>query len=440
MLKTSQALCPAWLSAGGIMGFYNEGANCKTMIQGTIIGACRAFLMVGLAWQPIANHSAQTPVPTPPTANFSVKPTDYTPPGPNLGYFIFNIAPGQSFQSQVLIVNKGGASGTAIISAVDGLTGATSGIVYADNSAPRQDVGSWIILDETQVTLQPGGQAIVHFHGTVPQTAWVGQHVGGIAVENATTTASSPSSNIQIKTVQRTIIAVEIDNPGASVERLELSNAQFGGGNGQQILTLNLQNSGELFLQPTGTVTITDGSGKKIQSIPVKMDKILPHSSLAYPIALSGQALAPGDYQAIVSLTYGKTNQSLQVTKPFTVTAQAIVQTFGEKAAKQYLAGAFSNIPWWAYALIGIGVLLLVGLGLQVVLMRRKMRQQVTATKVNAKQSTPNRAASQRLMPDAMLPLGDTTPQGSSSQQQRSSNKLRETSSAGESDEMTRYT
>jgi Protein of unknown function C-terminal (DUF3324)/Bacterial protein of unknown function (DUF916) len=304
----------------------------RVMIQGSIAGLCHIFLAVGLLFHPSPSLPSSTP-----TAIFTVSPIDYAPPQDHVSYFIFAISPGQTFQSQVLITNQGNVPGTATISAVDALTGPTSGIVYEDRSAACQDVGSWIVLDETKVTLQPGEKHVVHFRGTIPQRTWIGQHVGGIVIENDALGESSAQNNIQVKVRQQAIVAVEIDNPGANVEQLALSEATFDRANEQQVLALHLQNTGEVFLEPAGSVVIADSSNITLQTTPIKMEKVLPHSSFAYPIAIKDNVLPPGKYQVHVTLIYGKTKKTLHSTIPFTVSDQSFTQTYGNKA-KLYLS------------------------------------------------------------------------------------------------------
>jgi Bacterial protein of unknown function (DUF916)/Protein of unknown function C-terminal (DUF3324) len=410
------------------------------MRQGSIAGIWPSFLMIGLLLHPFSSQSLLSATPTPtPTAKFAVRPTDYTSPRTGISYFVFTLSPGQSFESQVLISNDGDAAGTATVSAVDGLTGTASGIVYADRSVLAQDVGKWIALDETRVTLQPGEKHVVHFHGTVPQTSWIGQHLGGIVVESDTIDTNSSNSKVQIKVRQQSIEAVEIDNPGASVERLESSGIQFGGSNGQQVLTLNLQNTGELFINPTGKVSVIDSSGKTLQDIPIKMNLILPHTSFTYPIALSGQILMPGNYKADITLNYGKTNQILHVVSPFTVTDQTILHTYGNKTGQQYLAA--SRTPLWVYAVVALAVLLIIGMGFLLISTRRRMRKQMLLATANSQQSASNRTSKRQVfsdtMPDATLPLGDVAPPGTPPQNQRSPDKSRRATSHEEENEMT---
>jgi len=61
---------------------------------------------------------------------------------------------------------------------------------------------------------------------------------------------------IQINIQHLTILAVQINLPGATIEQLEATGIQLGGANGYQTLLIGLHNSGTTMLKPFGTLQI----------------------------------------------------------------------------------------------------------------------------------------------------------------------------------------
>src|SRR5258708_7339260 len=103
--------------------------------------------------------------------NFAVQPVLYDPSNPvTRSYFVFESNPGVVVKSNVRVTNTGTARGSAILYPVDATTGQTSGAVYLNQGDPRKDVGAWITLGTSQLTLNPGQSQIVSFQVTIPSS------------------------------------------------------------------------------------------------------------------------------------------------------------------------------------------------------------------------------------------------------------------------------
>src|SRR5579859_6713384 len=90
-------------------------------------------------------------------ASFALKPLLYDPALPaTRSYFVLQVRPGDVIADKVRLVNTGGVSGTAFLYPVDATTGQTSGAVYLSSQSPRRDVGAWVRLSRSKVTLGPG--------------------------------------------------------------------------------------------------------------------------------------------------------------------------------------------------------------------------------------------------------------------------------------------
>lgn len=263
-------------------------------------------------------------------ASFSLQPVQHAAANPvTASYFVLNTQAGTILHEQVRVSNTGGTRGSAALYGVDATTGQTSGVVYEPKTAPRSDVGAWLTLTSQQVSLDPGQSQVVSFTVMVPQGARPGQHAGGIVAENLAIEQGTPTSGVQINIQHQTIVAVQVNVPGALVERLEASKIAVGGSDGYQTLSLTLRNSGTQMLKPNGTLQVFDG-GARVQNLPITMDTLLPQTEIAYPVYVRGRALGEGTYTAQVTLRYGANNaQLLRYTTTFVVTSADIQQVFG---------------------------------------------------------------------------------------------------------------
>ncbi len=259
---------------------------------------------------------------------FGLRPVLYDASNPvTKSYFVFDSRPGTILHNRVRVTNSGTATGTAILYAVDATTGQTSGTVYLSHNDVRRDVGAWITLRMQSITLAPGQSRIVPFQVTTPKIVRPGQHVGGIVAESMMPESASQSNSLQIQIQNLTILAVQVNLPGAQLEQLVATGIQPGGANNYQTLLVGLRNTGTMMLKPHGTLQVTDAQGSLLQTLPLKLDTFLPQTAIDYPVYLQKKALGVGSYRATLTLIYGHGHE-LHYTTVFTITGQQIAKVF----------------------------------------------------------------------------------------------------------------
>jgi len=303
---------------------------------------------------------------------------------PKLGYFVYPASAGTTLQGAVTVTNTGDESGTVKLYPADATTGATTGTVYLTDTAPT-GVGTWISLGSSSLTLQPGQHEQVPFTVHVPGRAAAGQYVGGIVAETvreATGPKSKRKTNVQIRVRNLSIVAVEVEVPGAQVAKFT----------GRQQVFITMSNDGNVLRKPTGAVTIQSTKGTKIQRIPFHMDTFLPHTSIQYPVQLK-KALPPGQYVAAVEMTYSGTGsagvETSSAAPQFSVSSQNVQKVFNPGKPTQVgpggvVAASKSSSKLWEYIAIGLGALLLAGGGYFAAVFRQRRPVTVTATPVPA--------------------------------------------------------
>ncbi len=281
----------------------------------------------------------------------------------SMAYFIFKTNPGSHIQNAVRVVNTGHTAGHAALYTTDATTGETSGTVYLERTDKSQDVGKWLSVALSSLTLAPGESAIVPFDLMVPPKVRSGVHLGGIGMEITPIENSSNTlikkGNLQIHTRILTIVAVEIILPGKPIEALSATGIEAGGANDYQTLQLALHNTGNQMLKPAGTLEVMDAHGVHLQTLPIKMDTFLPMNSISYPVYLK-KALGDGSYQVILTLAYGN-HHRLRYSTIVTITPQQVQQAFPPRTLQPPVMS--SSLPLWVYLVggsIGVGVLFLV--------------------------------------------------------------------------------
>ncbi|MDX6451512.1 MAG: hypothetical protein QOH16_1561 [Gaiellaceae bacterium] len=312
-----------------------------------------AILLLSLVLAPLAKAAAPAPA-------FGLRAVG----NPKLGYFVYSLAPGSVQQGGVIISNSGTATGTVKLFTADATTGRTTGTVYLTDRKGTH-VGSWISLSTTSLTLKPGQHQTVHFTVRVPANADPGQWVGGVVAETShqvTGPKSKQKTSVQIKIRDLTIVAVQVNVPGAPRIAFTIGGVKTGGQRGFQEVITHFASTGNLLVKPTGTVTIRDKQGKTLQVLPFKMDTFLPQTAIDYPLLLK-KALPPGDYAATVRLVVpgvaGAAAKVVTAHPAFSVSKQDVQQVFTSAAPQTPPPGAVgssgsSSTPW---ALIGAAVI-----------------------------------------------------------------------------------
>jgi len=254
-----------------------------------------------LAEPPLAARAPHTSVAAAQGTRFSLQPVTYDEAHPETrSYFVFDAQPGQTITNNVRVLNTGSAAGTARLYAVDSTTGQTSGTVFLSQADPRHDAGAWLSLAAQDVTLNSGQSQVVSFTLTIPTGVRPGQHVGGIVAEDTQLQTSEAEATgakvagLHVNVQTRTIVAVQVNLPGAAVQQLDISGVAPGGQNGNQVVTIGLHNSGDVMLQPKGSIQIADSRGQVLQDLPLTLDTLQPQTAINYPVNIQNQALDAG--------------------------------------------------------------------------------------------------------------------------------------------------
>ncbi len=289
------------------------------------------------------------------SASFSMQPLHSDPANPvTKSYFVLDAKAGIAQQNDIRITNTGSATGTVTLYAVDATTGQNSGLVYNSQNAPRNDVGAWIQLQQQQLTLSPGQSQIVPFQVNIPSDTWSGQHIGGIVAQSVVQASTQQKNTFHVNVQNLSIVAVEVTVAGPQTEQLAMTNIQAGGTNGYQNLLVGLSNTGTTLLKPYGTLQVTDSQGHVRQTVAVKLDTFLPHTTINYPVYTQKTPLDAGMYTVKVQLNYGH-QHTLSTVRTLTITSQQIAQVFKAQGPLQLDGGILSS--WQGILLIVVLVL-----------------------------------------------------------------------------------
>jgi hypothetical protein len=279
---------------------------------------------------------------------FSVRPGQSDPADPaTRAYFKPAIKAGASASQSVVVSNTGTSVVRLVVYAVDGLTGVTTGTVYANRQDRVRKAGAWVKPSVSRVTLQAGQTTSVAFTIRVPKGALAGDHVAGIAFEDADPTTSG--GRFRIKEIIREIVGIQIRVPGKASPRLALGGLRLKNLPGTKVasVVVGVGNRGLTLCKPLLAVSLRGPKGYR-RSVARPLDTVLPGDMVAYPLPWPG-TLRNGKYAA-------RTKASCQGRGVTRRTAVTLGKAIGPGAnGKRKRAASFAGIPLWVLALVGLG-------------------------------------------------------------------------------------
>ena len=233
------------------------------------------------------------------------------------GRFDYEILPRKSKQDGVAVYNYSTKPVTVRLLARDA-TSTPEGEFTAQPSAEEpRDVGSWIALSKTKLTMQPRSMTVVPFQIGVPYNATPGDHTGSILVSLLAKEPKPGSEDVVVE--HRVGLRVYLRVPGAlnpqlSIEGLEQT--YQGGwkslGFGRSEVDYTVRNTGNVRLSATQQVELLRSFGLSSKSAtPLGLTELLPNGAARVHQEFPS-TWAIGKVRAKVTLTPAGLDQSVQ--------------------------------------------------------------------------------------------------------------------------------
>ncbi|MGC0418150.1 WxL protein peptidoglycan domain-containing protein [Embleya sp. AB8] len=252
------------------------------------LAAAGACLVLSCATPAGAADSAPATAPT----TWSVQPS--TEHGPDdRPFFRYALAPGVRQLDYVAVTNAGDTPLTVDLYAQDAFTTAAGGFDLLAAGRPPADVGSWIRLKQTRVTVPPRSRSDVPFELAVPDNASPGDHSGGVVASVATPGRDAAGNQVLVDRRVGTRVYLRVDGPlrpalgtGGLAAEVHTALDPFDGG---LTVTYTVRNTGNIRLgaRPELTVRGPWGLTTKHQRLDV-LPELLPGAALTRTVRIDG--------------------------------------------------------------------------------------------------------------------------------------------------------
>lgn len=271
-------------------------------------------------------------------------------------YFIIHSAAGRTVREETVVTNDGAKPLVLKVNGVDGLTGVTSGVVYANGDVTAHGAGRWILPESSRIVVPARSSIDVPFLVSIPRYARPGDHLGGIAFEAQKPTTSGGDFSVTVDV--RTVVGVEIELPGPTTRQIRLLAIGLAPLPGTSVpsAVVKLEDEGGLLCHPRLTVALT---GRDMtRTITQTLGTILPRDVIAYPFRWPG-ALSEGRYIISARATHCGRAQTMRTIAAYSPTATPTsTATPTTVAPTAPLANPSSPWTWWLIALIALGGML----------------------------------------------------------------------------------
>lgn len=298
--------------------------------------------------------------------------------------FSFVLEPGQRVTDAVVLANYASAPQTFELYAADGYNAPNGGgLAMRPAAAGGRSVGGWVHLAASRYTVPAHTVATVPFSLTIPEGARPGDHVGGIVALDEAVGATDRSMPVAVHRGVAVAIFTRVSGPLHAAVAVRGVGAHVTGAFGfhhRATVVATLENTGDVQLQATVKVSLTDLFGDTVERFPPqRLPVLVPGSTFTFyePTISPSQPIGPEQVHVTVTTDGAGT-----------VTA----------------AGSFWIVPWG-------GLLVVLG-GLAVAaeaLRRRRRRRQPSRRQARAQaggSGGPASAGADRPSPGGVAPPG----------------------------------
>ena len=205
-------------------------------------------------------------------------------------WFIYHLDLGQQKQDGIRVINNKKETVVVRLYAVDATTTSDGAFALMPEDAPRKDVGSWVKLAVPEIEIPASSEKTVPFTFSVPGNANVGDHAGGIIMQEVDTNNNLSGTGVRI--ITRVGVRIYETVPGqvqkdAEVTKFDWREAPTGIANfwkdlfdinNKTLFFMGIKNNGNVSLTPKATVEVKNIFGQTVVKLPdQEIGSVFPH-------------------------------------------------------------------------------------------------------------------------------------------------------------------
>lgn len=202
--------------------------------------------------------------------NVSIQPTTPDPRNPlTRSWFIYDFAPGVERKDSVTVINQTDKPLKVKVYPTDASTTKDGAFTMGVEGAKPTDVGAWITLPVSELTLKAKEHRTIPFKVKVPRNALIGDHAGGIIIQEVVPKETF-KEGYNVNIISRVGVRVYLNVAGAQRSALSIHDFKRWTQGTDERFSFVVKNEGNVFLQPKGEIAIYNFLGQKVRSYPVE--------------------------------------------------------------------------------------------------------------------------------------------------------------------------
>ena len=262
-----------------------------------IVGtAICAWPMLSVHAESVTARSDSTPVPI----NFNILPGSQVQGQPVKRSFDFTVAPGQSLDNTLAVVNPSRTEALTVrFNVADVVTPPQGGGMAYDDSGRM--LGRWLRLSVSRVTVQPYHITFVPVTLSVPNSTTPGEFEGAIGATNVQPeTVTSGKYKFSLYLNRRCLVLVRV--AGAATAGLRVTWVGIKHVGGRTLVAFQVRNTGTLIDYPLSTFATFAGA-TRVYSLAFRFGMLVANAvtTLVYDIS---RAVPDGNYQLRIRINY----------------------------------------------------------------------------------------------------------------------------------------
>lgn len=199
---------------------------------------------------------------------YPAHPTDADPRSKS--WFIYSVPAGDNKQDEVIIMNNGAEPVTLKVYPADSTKTKEGEFALTNAGVAKKDLGGWISMDTTEVTLAPKEHKAIPFTITVPANAQRGEHSGGIVFEN-TKPKRVVNKGMNINLISRIGVRIYENVPGNEQLAMSVKNLKYSVSSDNNLnFDFDVVNTGTVHSAPKGILAVKDIFGRTIETFPLE--------------------------------------------------------------------------------------------------------------------------------------------------------------------------
>lgn len=214
--------------------------------------------------------------------------------------------PGGKAEGVMKVINDSAESLTFTVSLSDFVVTDTKGtpnLLPPNTLAKKFSAGSWIGVSPQSFTVPPHEKQILNYFIQVPQDARPGGHYAA-AVYTPTAVPGLKGSGAAVETKLGTLFYISVKGPISEYSLVEKFLANFFSEYGPATIQTTIKNFGDLHIQPSGQIKVTDLLGRTITNASLAKFNIFPGAGRDYQNAV-GSKIMLGRFKAELLASYG---------------------------------------------------------------------------------------------------------------------------------------